>query len=64
MSPHYHSNIKLENSKNKRNRLKQDHHTTNNPKSSCAEIFNFEIFLYIPIQPFWILEVLQPHTMT
>ena len=49
MSPYYHSYIKLENSKNNsktKNKLKQVHHTTNNLKSSCAEIFNFELISF------------------
>ena len=70
MSSHYHSYIILENSKNKRiglNRSITQPIILSHPLQKFSILSQFHAilqYLYISIQPFWILEVLQPHTMT
>ena len=69
MSPHYHSYIMLENSKNRisLNRSIAQPIILSLPVQKFSILSQFHAilqYLYIPIQQFWILEALQPHTMT
>ena len=69
MFPRYHSYIILENSKNKRiglNRSITQPIILSDPVQKFSILSQFHAILqypYISIQPFSILEVLQPHTM-